>query len=301
MTIHHSIADLYKTLNLPFDPDRDFTILSVPGIHPHLPFRSPPLRANYFSFVLNHRGAGTYYLDHHEFPFGPQTIYFTNPGHIKAYELVSSEEAYIITLNERFLRENVQADIYGAFPFLLAEKAPPKQLGPADFQDFATLYQQMLLEFGRDSPYQDRILGNLFTVLLLKIKEKFWSAYNPIEEGNRDSEIVKTFKRLLEAEFKEVLENDRPEVKLQVQYFAEKMSLHPNYLTSVIKSKTGRTVQDWIASRTLSFAKTLLTTTSYSAKEIAYQLGFSEPTHFGRFFKRHTQESPTAFRKARRG
>ena len=137
-------------------------------------------------------------------------------------------------------------------------------------------------------------------VLLLKIKEKFWSNYNPIEEGNRDSQIVKSFKRLIESEFKKILGNDQNDVKLQVQYFAEKMNLHPNYLNSVIKSKTGRTVNDWISKRTLSVAKSLLINTSYSSKEIAYKLGFSEPTHFGRFFKKHTQQSPTIFRKMKK-
>ncbi|MBN1821586.1 MAG: AraC family transcriptional regulator, partial [Prolixibacteraceae bacterium] len=38
--------------------------------------------------------------------------------------------------------------------------------------------------------------------------------------------------------------------------------------------------------------------TSYSSKEIAYKLGFSEPTHFSRFFKKHTQNSPNTFRKS---
>src|SRR5690606_29964425 len=126
----------------------------------------------------------------------------------------------------------------------------------------------------------NKILGNLFMVILLKIKEKFWSTYNPIEEGSRDSQIVKSFKRLLELEFRKVLNNNQNDVKLQAQHFAQKLDLHPNYLNSVIKSKTGRTVNDWISKRTLSIAKSLLLNTPHSSKEIAYKLGFSEPTHF---------------------
>ncbi|MCA0447718.1 MAG: helix-turn-helix domain-containing protein [Bacteroidetes bacterium] len=137
-------------------------------------------------------------------------------------------------------------------------------------------------------------------MILLRIKEKFWSGYNPIEEGKRDSQIVKSFKGLLESEFKNVLNRSDYEGKLQVQYFARKLNLHPNYLNSVIKSKTGRTVMDWISKRTLSLAKSLLISTPYSSKEIAYQLGFSEPTHFSRFFKKHTQLTPNAFRKLNR-
>lgn len=297
MKVHHKISDLYKTLGLYFEQEIDFAILSIPEIHPRIPFKSPILRANYFSFILTKEGAGIYYLDDHKFPFDSRTIYFTNPGHIKSYELHESKEAFIITLSEKFLRENVHPEIYGNFPFLLAEKVAPKKLSQNDFEEFENLYKQILIAFKRDSRYKNKILGNLFMVLLLKIKEKFWLDYNPMEEGERDSQIVKSFKKLLELEFRNVRVKKQYEVKLQVQDFAEKMTLHPNYLNSVIKSKTGRTVNDWISKRTLSVAKSLLINTSFSSKEISYKLGFSEPTHFSRFFKRQTQLSPTSFRK----
>lgn len=298
MIVHHKISDLYKTLGLPFDQEIDFTILSIPDIHTQIPFKSPILKADYFSFILTKDGSGVYWLDDNKFPFDSQTIYFTNPGHIKSYELNESKDAFIITLSEKFLRENIHPEIYGEFPFLLAEIVPPKKLMQNDFEEFEILYSQILKEFKRESMYKNKILGNLFMVMLLKIKEKFWSTYNPIEEGNRNSQIVKSFKHLLELEFKKVMEKEQNDGKLQAQHLAERLNLHPNYLNSVIKSKTGRTVNDWIAERTLSVAKSLLINSPYSSKEIAYQLGFSEPTHFSRFFKKHTHLSPNTFRKS---
>ena len=294
--VHHKISDLYKTLSLPFDQEIDFTILSIPDIHPQIPFKSPILRADYFSFILTKDGSGIYNLDDNKFPFSSSTIYFTNPGHIKSYELKEANDAYIIILTEDFLRENVHSEIFEEFPFLLAEIVPPKELSQNDFEEFEILYMQILNEFEKNSEYKNKILGSLFVVLLLKIKEKFWLNYNPIEEGNRNSQIVKSFKQLLESEFKKVMEKGENESRLQVQHLAEKLNLHPNYLNSVIKSKTGRTVNDWISTRTLLIAKSLLMSTTYSAKEISYKLGFSEPTHFSRFFKKHTRLSPGAFR-----
>ncbi len=296
--IHHSISDLYKTLGLHFDKEIDFTILSIPDIHSQIPYTSPKLRADYFSFILTIKGSGVYYLDDNKFPFDSGSIYFTNPGHLKSYELNESKDAFIITLNDNFLRENVHPDIFGEFPFLLAEIVPPIKLSKDDFEEFTFFYKQILSEFHKDSIYKNKILGNLFLVLLLKIKEKFWSNYNPIEEGNRTSQIVKTFKQLLESEFRKILESETYESKLQVPFFAENLNLHPNYLNSVIKSKTGRTANDWISKRTLSAAKSLLLNTSYSSKEIAYKLGFSEPTHFSRFFKNQTHQSPSSFKKS---
>jgi len=296
--IHHSISDLYKTLGLRFENELDFTILSIPCIHPQIPFKSSNLRADYYSFILTIEGSGVYYLDDNKFPFDSETFYYTNPGHLKSYELNESKEAYIITLNENFLRENVHPQIFSEFPFLLAEIVPPIKPAQDEFEEYSFLYKQILCEFNKNSKYKNKIMGNLFLVLLLKIKEKYWLDYNPIEEGNRNSQIVKSFKQLLEKEFKKILENHENDSKLQVHYFAEKLNLHPNYLNSVIKSKTGRTVNDWISKRTLSVAKSLLNSTTYSSKEIAYKLGFSEPTHFSRFFKKQTQLSPNTYRKS---
>ena len=296
--VHHSISDLYKTLGLPFDQQIDFSILSIPDIHPQIPYKSPILRADYFSFILTNEGSGVYFLDDNNFPFDSQTFYFTNPGHIKSYELHVCKSAFIITLSEKFLRENVHPEVYEEFSFLLAEITPPKKLFQNDFAEFEILYSQISTESKRESRYKNKILGHLIMVMLFKLREKIWSTYNPIREGRRNSQIVKEFKRLLETEFKKVLKSNQHDVKLRVHYFAEKLNLHPNYLNSVIKSKTGRTVNDWISERTLSVAKSLLSNTSYSSKEIAYKLGFSEPTHFSRFFKKNTELSPNTFRKS---
>ncbi len=298
MFVHHNIADLYRTLNLPADEEIDFTFLSIPAIHPHLPYKSPVMRANYFAFILNIKGTGVYCLDDQRFPFDDGTLYFANPGHVKAYELTKSDDAFIVALSERFLREHVSTDIYIEFPFLLAETAAPRKLDDNDFAEFRELYAHIGSEFNRISEYKAKILGSLLRVLLLKMKEKFWPAYDPLEEGNRNSRIVTTFKQLLESEFRKLLENGHTIGKIQAADFAGKMNLHPNYLNSVIKTKTGRTVNDWLSDRTLLLAKSLLMTTNLSAKEIAYKLGYSEPTHFSRFFKKHTQLSPGAFRKS---
>ena len=296
--IHHTISDLYKSLNLPIDQDIDFTVLSLPELHPQLPYTSPKFQANYFSFLFTKEGSGFYTLDNNTFPFNSQTIYFTNPGHIKSYEIKDIKDAYIITFTENFLRESVHPDIFNEFPFLLAEIVPPKEMARGDFEEFEVLYKQIDNEFHKNSKFKSKILGNLMVVLLLKIKERFWLDYDPMVEGSRSSQIVKSFKQLLEREFQQATTSTGMKTAFHVKDYAEELNLHPNYLNSVIKSKTGQTVNEWISKRTLSVAKFLLINTSYSAKEIAYKLGFSEPTHFSRFFKKHTQVSPSTFRNA---
>ena len=238
--IHHNIADLYKSLNLPLEQDIDFTIHFKPDIVNQVPYKSPVFRADYFCFNFIKDGSGFYTIDEHTFPFSNRTIYFTNPGHIKSYEINKLKDAYMITFTENFLRENVHPEVFDEFPFLLAEIVSPKVLSEKKFREFETLYKLIFDEHEKSSVYKNKILGNLFVALLLKIKEEFWLDYNPIIEGNRNSQIVKSFRRLLESEFRKILEKQQNDNKLQAQHFAERLNLHPNYLNSVIKSKTGK-------------------------------------------------------------
>ncbi len=299
VVVHHTICDLYHTLQLPVEGEPDFTILSIPDIHHEIPYSSPALRADYFSFILTKDGSGVYYLDDHRFPFHSRMLYFTNPGHIKSYELQEANEGYIIILTENFLREHVHSDVFDEFPFLLAEIVPPKTLSEKKFEEYETLYKQISDEFERSSIYKDTILANLFVILLLKIKEDFWLAYNPKIEGSQNSRIVQSFKQLLEKEFRTMVSDTGTSRRPQVKDFANQLHLHPNYLNAVIRSKTGKTINDWLTGRTLTTAKSLLRNTRLSAKEIAFKLGFREPTHFNRFFKKHTGTTPTAYRKHR--
>lgn len=294
---HDSIADLYRSLDLPIDQDMDFAIHSLGEVHHELPFVSPKFRANYFSFVFVKDGRGSYTLDDQVFETEPGTIYFTNPGHIKAFHLKELNEAYIITLTESFLKENVHASVFDEFPFLLAETVPPNVLPQDHFGEFELLYKQIYKEYHTASAYKERVLSNLFMVILLKIKEKFWNNYNPIEEGDRSSQIVKSFKRSLEQHYRD-LSVGSLEYHYQVQDYASEQGLHPNYFGHVIKSKTGKTVNAWIAEKMITEAQSLLKNTALTAKEIAHRLGFSEPTHFNSYFKNHTGTTPGKYRKA---
>jgi len=133
-------------------------------------------------------------------------------------------------------------------------------------------------------------------ILLLKIKEAFWKDYNPIYEGNKSSQIVKTFKANLESHFRDLVEG-RTEVQFRVTNYAELQNLHENYLNTVVKTKTGKSVRSWMTEKMISEAKSLLLHTVQSNKEISAKLGFIESAHFSNYFKKHTGISPSLYRQ----
>ena len=294
-----NLFETYKAMGLPVEKipsASDFTINNVKDLHPHLPFTSVGFRPGYFSFLFVKDANGRYTTDDTSFNTTPGTIYFTNPGHFKSFEWYRIEDVTLITFTENFLKENVHQDVFREFPFLLSETVSPRVLAPDAFKEFELLYQQIDKEFHGRSEYKLKVVGNFFVILLLKIKEYFWSDYNPIYEGNRSSQIIKTFKRNLEAHYRQVVQGKADKV-YRLQEYASLQGLHPNYLSNVIKSKTGKAISTWITEKTITEAKSLLQNSSLSIKEIAFLLGFAESTHFSNYFKKNAGSSPATYRK----
>ncbi|GAA5219487.1 AraC family transcriptional regulator [Membranihabitans marinus] len=290
------VVDLYNALGIPIEQNSQFSMNNLLDIHKIIPYKSPVFRTNYYSFIFIKNGKGNYTTDEQTFDYGPRTIYFTNPGHIKSFEFLELDEAYLITFSEEFLKTNLHQNIFNDFPFLLSETVPPQSPNAKQYLEIENIYLQILKEYESKSLYKNKIICNLLVALLFKIKALFWQNYYPIEEGSNHSKIVKKFKENLEQHYTDLIKN-KTEIILYPQDYARYQMLNPSYFSQVIKSKTGKSPSHWINERTTSYAKALLQNTSRSIKEITFGLGFSETAHFSKFFKKQTGLSPSAYRK----
>jgi len=58
------------------------------------------------------------------------------------------------------------------------------------------------------------------------------------------------------------------------------------------------TPANYLRTKKIEKAMDLLTQSDYSVSEICFQIGFNEPSHFTKVFKKHTKLSPLFFRTA---
>ena len=85
---------------------------------------------------------------------------------------------------------------------------------------------------------------------------------------------------------------------LTVQSLAEQLNVSPHYLSDMLRSLTGQNAQQHIHNKLIEKAKEILSNSTLSVAEIAYQLGFEHPQSFNKLFKRKTNLSPLEFRQS---
>ncbi len=82
-----------------------------------------------------------------------------------------------------------------------------------------------------------------------------------------------------------------------ISFYAEKLAMTADRLNDHVKRATGVTAGHLIRQRVLTEAKRQLVFTNQAIHEIAYDLAFSDPSHFTRFFRKQTGTTPQAFRE----
>ena len=100
---------------------------------------------------------------------------------------------------------------------------------------------------------------------------------------------VETLKRMVEENFRK---------ERQIGFYAERLAMTSDRLNDHVKRAAGVTAGHLIRQRVLTEAKRELVFTGRAIHEIAYELGFADPSHFARFFRKQTGMTPQDFRAA---
>ena len=79
-------------------------------------------------------------------------------------------------------------------------------------------------------------------------------------------------------------------------YYASTLNIHGDYLREVCMDAYGFSPSHLIYNKLVHEACTLLSNTNLYINEIAYQLNFSDPSYFSRFFKKRVGYSPKIYR-----
>jgi AraC-like DNA-binding protein len=174
------------------------------------------------------------------------------------------------------------------FPFLCLPTALRLPLAAEDCARLQPQFARLREVFETKHPYRLRQLAALTAALLYDCRACYERQHPDAEEPALCSALICRFDDV-------VLQNFQ--THHTVEEYAKLLHVSADHLSAEVKARTGRNARDLIAERIVIEAKHLLTYSELTVSQIAGQLGFPEPTHFTRFFKRHVDASPVDFRR----
>jgi transcriptional regulator GlxA family with amidase domain len=89
--------------------------------------------------------------------------------------------------------------------------------------------------------------------------------------------------------------------ELSVEWLAEILRCHADYLSHLFRRETGVTLTRYINEQRIFQAREMLEKSALSVKEITVAVGYSDPGYFARVFRQLTMDSPAAYRVNRAG
>ena len=249
-----------------------------------------PLRSGFYRISITVTGTLDMSIGLEKYPHQPRTLAFTFPNQIFTKNNISPDAfGYYMLFEANFLEELLPPNkLQKEFPFLSPAGVPVFTLSPTELTSVVDIVRRMNAEVRSDLPGRERAIQLNLYLLLLEAKRSYerqkLNGTTSLQTGHG---LVSRFYKLVGKHFF---------THRQVSDYAAMLSVSANHLNKVVKEVTGGTASGCIRQMLLQEAKLLLLHTDKSIAEIGYQLEFSDPTSFNRFFKSETGETPMTFR-----
>jgi AraC-like DNA-binding protein len=250
----------------------------------------PPHRHDYYSVIWSITATGRHIIDFREYALQPNHIFFVSPEQVHQVITDADPTGYVILFTPEFLEKNSIRDdfISNLKLFRSSDDTPPLPLNEQMSTSLQLFAGQMLSAFETRNDMYLETIGAYLKLFLIECNGH--CSLSPAENTQSvevGRSLVKKFKTLVEEHFHEWH---------QVKEYADALFVTPNYLNEVIRTSIDVSAKDYIQQRLILEAKRMIVFTPKSAKEIGYDLGFDDPSHFSKFFKTNTNQSLQEFR-----
>lgn len=233
-------------------------------------------------------GEGVVFNNFHHQEFKAGSLIFISPGRMHSWKMTPESHGWLISFTHEFLMGHgdltSEESTLPIFSHLLEN--PILRIESPHRPEFDRLCVALLQEYEGRQSFRATSLRSHLRLLLVHASRLF-----PVKSPATTTAVARTTHRFL-------LLLDRSFTSIQrVQHYAAALKITPHRLIECVREQTGRTPGEIIDERLLLEGKRLLFYTDKTAAEIAYELSFKDPSHFGHFFKRHVGCSPGEARK----
>ncbi len=249
----------------------------------HNPFQ--PHRLSFFAIMIITHGEVHHIVDFEIHTLKKGDVMVISKGQIHAFDESSQYKGYLVLFTEAFMQKYMAQSTIARINHLYNYFLGQKKINDPDRNH--TLLSVIEKELKTTSPSLPNIIGALLGIYLLKLNDEKTRS-TTISIDHKDLEYFNRFRILIESNFTKTRDAKRYAAELSISY---------KHLNEVCKAIVKATAKSFIDRYVILEAKRGLVSTSLSVKEIAFALGFDEPTNFLKYFKKHTSLTPVEFRK----
>ena len=242
---------------------------------------APSHRIDFYAIVWFSETRGQHLIDFQPYPVRKNSVYLIGRNQVHSIPAARLPRARTIVFSDALFDRIEEPFLRQLFlPFRNDGIAIPQAMQVA----MQHLFELMLFEYR----------GAADEVLLLKYLTAFlmqlfrFSNCGTLVAGGADPRVA-TLYQLVQQHYKD---------EKGAVFYAARLGLTPKRMNEILRATVGSTLSELIYQLLIIEAKRELFHQQMSVKEIAYGLGFSEPSYFARFFRKRTGHAPEAFRRA---
>ncbi len=253
-------------------------------------YLTKPHRTDFYHIFLVGNCSPNHVVDFNTISIEPYSILFIDKGRVHQFDPLLKYEGYGLIFTDDFFctTEAHIKFLRSSILFRDLMDLPSIKVGHEKYLQFKSRLNELKQEIESTELYgKGTITQNLLhNFLLFSEKEKLKNTLvKPTVKAHTDDTLL--FMDLLEKFFTE---------SKRVAFYAAKLSISEKRLGKATSKAIGKMPKEIINERLMLEAKRLLVHGNKSIKEIGFELGFDDPTHFIKFFRKHAQKTPVAFR-----
>ena len=252
-----------------------------------------PHRHEYYTILIVKRAKGVHKIDFKDYHLAPLQVFFLSPGQV--HQLIEHEQSYgwIITFAGDFLVEyGVKECFFSDINlFRAVGDTEPLAISRDLYDTLEGFCKHMQFCFDQKSKFSYEAASAYLKLLLIECNDVCVLPSGQEQANNAGFELLRKFKLLVKGNFRK---------NHKVGDYASQLHITADYLNKVVKQTIGITAKEYIIETLLLEIKRLLFYTNMASKEIAYELGFTDPAYFSSFFKKQTGKSLSNFKKGLR-
>jgi AraC-like DNA-binding protein len=250
---------------------------------------SQPHRAGFYQIIWFKDGETTHLVDFNPIKTKPNTLLFVGKDSVQRFDDIEGLNGKVILFTDDFFCKTSADTKFLKSTILFNDLLSISQINISkSISTFLDILNQIETELENTTDnYQSGIVhNNLKNFLLHSERERRHQDFIEIKPDT-NLEYALLLKDLLDVNYIR---------HKKVSFYCEEMNLTSKRLNQATTKIFGKTAKEIIDDRVLLGAKRLLVHTNESIKEIAFSIGFEEPTNFIKYFKKHTDKTPVAFR-----